>query len=117
MLTLFVSLFLVFVDARPPSHDVSTTTKKSVLLRDERTGLKQILFKPLLYYLQSLNLMLSTRGVKLWMSPVLSVFNFSFEAVGGDDAGICWSHGLDATGEIVLNLLVPALIMLHLLTP
>ena len=117
VLTLFVSLYLVFVDARPPSHNVSTTTKKKVLIRDERTGLKQILFKPLLYYLQSLNLLLSTRGIKLWISPVLSVFNLSFEAVGGDDDGICWSDGLDATGEILLNLLVPALITLHLFTP
>ena len=116
VLTLFPSLFLVFVDARPPNHNTSTT-KKSVLLRDERTGLKQILFKPLLYYLQSLNLLLSTRGIRLWMSPVLSVFNFSFEAVGGENAGICWSHGLDAVGEILLNLLVPALITLHMFTP
>ena len=94
LLTMFISLYLVFVRSRPP--DQKTTTKKSVMLRDENIAFNQILFGPLLYYSQSLDLILSTRGIKLWMTPVLSALNFSFEAVDKDAGGLCWSDGLDA---------------------
>ena len=54
-------------------------------------------FKPILYYYQALSPILNTRGITLWLSPILSIFSLDISGDGGGGNAICWSSTLDAT--------------------
>jgi hypothetical protein len=117
VITLIMTWYIILIDGAPwePNQSLS---QQELLLMDDQTGFQQLMFKPVLYYYQSLSPILDTRGITLWISPVVAFFNFSFDAMGGGrDTAICWSSTLNAFGEILLNLLIPGLLTLHLILP
>ncbi|ETO27429.1 hypothetical protein RFI_09705 [Reticulomyxa filosa] len=77
-------------------------------------------FKPLTYYFQSLSYVLVQGGITLWLSPLLSVFEFQWNGgngqTGGDhnEGGICIIKGLTSKGEILLQAFTPALFLCQL---
>eukprot|EP01084_Bolivina_argentea_P110895 197961_1 len=115
-LTMFLSWYIIFYDSAPIDYS-TTMTKKQLMIQDDLIGFQTLIFKPCLYYFQSLNPIIDTRGITLWLSPVLAFFNFSFDTVGGQSSKICWSEELDACGEILINLLLPLMLMFNLFVP
>eukprot|EP01083_Nonionella_stella_P019101 53106_1 len=123
-ITLILAVYVVFFDSKPSSHiaDESDSNLKEInvtrmLKKDAIDGFKMILFKPVLYYFQALSPMLNTRGITLWLSPVLAFFNFNLDAAGSDGSALCWSSTLNANTEILLNLIFPVFLMLNIIAP
>ena len=120
ILTALFAWYILFYDSKP-SHYSSTISRKDLMAKDDYTGLTTILFKPILYYFQSLYPIINTRGISLWLSPVLAFFNFNLDFAAGNDNNenpdLCWSRGLDATGEILLNLVLPIFLFINLILP
>eukprot|EP01083_Nonionella_stella_P187699 690323_1 len=122
---LFV-LFLVFIDAKPPSTTKSdvetmkmnhTLNVKKLLIDDDSKALQMMLLKVMMYYYQSLAQVLSSRGLVTYLSPLLSVFNLSFDisTSNNSESGYCIIPYLSSMNEIIVSsITIPIFLMLNI---
>ena len=62
LLTWGITYYVLFYDSKPVDYSNTLGTKK-LMRQDDIAGFQTILFKPVLYYFQSLNPILDTRGI------------------------------------------------------
>ena len=86
---------------------------------DKWRMLRVQLYKPIMYYFQSLTFILQQGGITVYLLPLLNIFNLSIDIDSGNEdgqnaTGFCLYRNLSAKGEIAIGYMIPGFLLLQL---